>query len=211
MKFSFFLFFIFLLAVQVVSATPTFQVDTLYDFKRPCFNNGSFCSAAATCNITMLYPGGAILKDNQLMTNQGSYHNITIVGSENDRLGIHRFIISCTDGKLSGEETGDIDITADGNDFNIFPQQFVIILLGFALIGIGLFKEELRMFKHMGSVIVFVMGLLTLYPGYSFINWSTLQGKAMGFTFIGLGFYFFIEDSFSRDFQEERFSQGGFE
>ena len=50
-----------------------------------------------------------------------------------------------------------------------------------------------------------IMGVITIYPGYSFINYTTLLGKGLGFILIGLGFYFLIEDSFSRNKQEDRF------
>ena len=49
------------------------------------------------------------------------------------------------------------------------------------------------------------MGVITIYPGYSFINHTTLLGKALGFILVGLGFYFLIEDSFSRNKQEDSF------
>ena len=76
------------------------------------------------------------------------------------------------------------------------------------MVGVGFVTERLRMFKHLGSILLIIVGIITLYPGYNFINYSTLLGKALGFILIGLGFYFWIEDSFSRDKQEEGFNEG---
>ena len=52
-----------------------YQQDKEVDLKVPCFNNGTYCSGSATCNVTILYPNSSVLVDNQLMTNGGSYHN----------------------------------------------------------------------------------------------------------------------------------------
>ncbi len=52
-----------------------------------------------------------------------------------------------------------------------------------------------------------VSGVLTLFPGYGFINHSTLMGQLLGTIGIGLGFYFMIEDSFSKDEQDEWYTQ----
>ncbi len=61
----------------------------------------------------------------------------------------------------------------------------------------------------MGSMVIIVMGIITLFPGYSFINWTTLLGKALGFGLIGVGAYFLIDDAFSRDEQEVHFKVRG--
>ncbi len=179
------------------------QFNTQFDFKRPCLNNGTFCSTSAVCNITVTYPDGELMFNNRVMNNKGSFHNITLTQVINRELGFHPFIMSCQDGSVFGGDTGNLVITADGKPPQIFPTQFMIAIFAMAFIGAGLFSERLRLFKHMGSIVLMIFGIVTLYPGYSFINWSTLLGKGLGFASIALGVYFFIEDSFSRDEQEE--------
>ena len=66
-------------------------------------------------------------------------------------------------------------------------------------------QEKLRLFKHMRAILMMIMGIITIFPGDSFINYTTLLGKGLGFTLVGLGFYFLIEDSFSRNKQEDGF------
>ncbi len=56
-------------------------------------------------------------------------------------------------------------------------------------------------------MIVLIVGVITLWPGYSFINYSNLQGQAIGYSSIAFGLYFLINDSFSRDKQTDKFSQ----
>ncbi len=202
---------IILINLMLVSAIedPTFQHNNAFDLKRGCSDLGFFCDSSFNCNITLIYPDGTILRDNQLMTDATSYRNITIVQSENNQLGFIKAIQSCNNGTSAGLETFDIAITADGKKFQVFPTQFPVILLGFLFIILGIVttNERLRLFKHIGSLILLVMGVVTLYPGYSFINWSNLMGKSIGFSLIALGFYFLIEDSFSRSEQSERFQQ----
>lgn len=183
----------------------SFQYNEEFDLKRPCFNNGFFCDTSFICNITLLYPNGNVLINNQVMTNQGSYRNITVSKLSNDQLGFIQGIESCSNSTSAGPDTFTISITGDGKPFQIFPQQFFIIIFTLVLVIIGLTQEKLRMFKHLGSVMMMIMGIITLYPGYSFINYSTLLGKGVGFVLIGLGFYFLIEDSFSRNKQEDGF------
>jgi hypothetical protein len=197
------------LTSPLLSATTeeVFQFNKQFDLKRACSDNGFFCGNSFNCNITLIYPDGTLLKNNELMTNFVSYRNITITQSQNNQLGIIEVIESCNNVSDAGLDTFEIEITADGKPSQIFPTQFFPIILGFLMIAFGLFQERLRLFKHVGSLIIMVMGVITLYPGYSFINWSTLMGQTLGAVFIGLGFYFLIEDSFSRELQEEYYSQ----
>lgn len=184
---------------------PSFQFNTEFDLKRPCFDNGFFCSADFVCNVTLLYPDGTLLVNNSIMTNQGSFRNITIPQIDNNQLGFVTGIESCSNTTLGGPDTFTIEITGDGNEFLQFPHQFTFIIFALLMIGIGMVNDRLRMFKHLGSMLMMVLGVLTLFPGYSFINYSNLLGLSLGTILIGLGFYFLIEDSFSRNKQEDRF------
>jgi hypothetical protein len=204
MKFSYFFLFFFIFLIGSVSAVdPTFQVNKQFDLKRTCSNQGFFCDGDFDCNITISYPNGTAFINNSPMTNDVSYRNITITQAQNRELGILKAIHSCNNGTDAGLETFDIFITADGREFKDFPNQFFIILLGVGFVVLGSLVDKLRLFKYLGGVLFMVMGVLTLYPGFNFINWSTLMGKAFGFILIGMGFYFLIEDSFSRSKQAE--------
>ncbi len=212
-KYFIFLFIIVSLTSVVTSQQtldqqiPSFQYGNEFDLKRPCFNNGEFCGSDFVCNITLIYPSGNILIDNQIMTNQSSYRNITISAVNNNQLGFVQGIESCSNSTNAGPDTFTIAITGDGKPFQKFPQQFSIILFSLILVIVGLIQERLRMFKHLGSILMMIMGVLTIYPGYSFINYTTLLGKGLGFILVGLGFYFLIEDSFSRAKQQDGYDQ----
>ncbi len=193
----------------VSAANPTFQVNTQYDLKRACSSEGFFCDSVFDCNITIVYPDGNLIVDNILMTDQVSFRNVTINSSQNVELGQHSAIMSCNNGTNAGLDTFTIDVTANGEAFRSFPIEFIVIIFGFLLVGIGAFFEKVKLFQSIGSMILIVMGMVTLFPGYSFINWQTLTGKALGFGTIGIGFYFLLANSFSRDEQEKYYEGGG--
>ncbi len=212
-NFLFFLFFLMILVVTVQAQEtineqiPSFQFNHNFDLKRACFDQGFFCSSSFNCNITLIYPNGQLLIDNQLMSDQGSYRNISITSTQNNQLGFIKAIQSCNNGTLAGPDTFLVAITGDGKPFQTFPQQFVIMIITLVLICIGMVNDRLKLFKTLGSMMAMVLGIITLYPGYSFINYSTLLGQSLGIILVGLGFYFFIEDSFSRNKQEDTFDQ----
>jgi len=132
---------------------------------------------------------------------------ILVDGSNFTRLGSYAYLVECHTDNLGGFISFPFEITADGERREVFPIQFSIVLFALVMIFFGLIKERYRMFEHVGSILLMIMGVLTLYPGYGFINWETLIGKALGFIFIGLGAYFFIEGAFSRKKQDDNYEQ----
>jgi hypothetical protein len=199
----------FLVSFVTAEEDPTFQFNTDFDLKRGCSVSGFFCGPSFTCNITLVYPDSSLLRDNVLMGDQGSYRNISIPSVENNQLGFMRAIQSCNNGSNAGFDAFDVAITADGRKFQVFPTQFVIIILGFLLVGAGFITDRMRLLKIAGSMLLMVMGVLTIYPGYSFMNYSNLMGWGLGVIIIGIGAYFLLEGSFSRDNQDEHFDPRG--
>ncbi len=195
---------VMVLLVNTISADLTFQQDRDVDIKVVCINAG-FCTPSAECNLSVFDPAEIILLDGISATraSTGAFYNFTVNNTQTNVLGTYRVGGFCKDGSVTQLIDFTFDITADGKVFHIFPTQFGVILFAFLLVGLGVFQEKLRLFKHLGSILMMIMGVLTLFPGYAFINWTTLMGKAIGFSLIGLGVYFLIEDSFSRDTQEE--------
>lgn len=208
-NYIFLVFLLFSFSLVGAQEDPTFQVNTQFDLKRTCSNNGFFCASNVDCNITITKPDGSIMIHDVNMTFNTTFRNVTVPFTRNDQLGFARAIQGCANATNGGVDTFDIAITADGKPYRIFPQQFFVIILGFIFIVLGFAKERLRLFKSLGAVIFMIMGVITLWPGYSFINWTTLMGLSLGSILIGLGFYFLIEDSFARGKQDERFTQEG--
>ena len=186
----------------------TFQQNKEVDIRIVCINAG-FCSSTTDCNVSVFAPDQTTLLSGVQATptaNLASY-NITLDSTQTSQFGEYTVGGFCLDGSVTNVIDFTFDITANGKPFEKFPNQFVIILLGFILIMFGLFNERYSLMQRMGSIVLMVMGVLTLYPGYNFINHTTLFGLALGSTLIGMGFWFLIEDSFSRTDQEETFNQ----
>ncbi|KKN20293.1 hypothetical protein LCGC14_0937050 [marine sediment metagenome] len=207
------LIFAFLLVGSFVVAEVelTIPFNQEFDLKRQCFNNGTFCSSQAVCNTTILYPDGTILTDNQEMTNQNSFHNLTLTNFNISQLGIMFTTMICDDpgGQIIGSnfDTFEIEVTGDGSAFRTFPLEFSIIAFAFLLIGVSYTNDRLRLFRTVGGLLAMAMGVVTLFPGYANLNYSTLPGLGVGLTTIGLGFFFLISDSLSYDRQVETFQQ----
>ena len=207
------LVFVFVLVGSFVIAEVelTIPFNQEFDLKRQCFNNGTFCSSGAVCNATIFYPDGTVLTNNQEMTNQNSFHNLTLTNFNISQLGIMSASMVCDDpnGQLIGSnfDTFEIDVTGDGFKSLPFPLEFSIIALAFILIGVSYTTDRLRLFRVIGGIMAMAMGVVTLYPGYANLNYSTLQGLIVGLTTIGLGFFFTISDAFSFDKQVDHFDQ----
>lgn len=190
---------------QVITA----QFSQGYDLKRTCSNNGTYCSTSAVCNLTVISPNGNIVVSNAKMTNQLSFHNKTFTENNLNQLGRHYSSMTCTDsgGAISGSGMKNfyLDITADGKPYQSFPSELYILLLGLILIVLGKIKKELSSMQNIGAIILMIVGIITLYPGYSFINYSTLLGQTIGITSVGLGFWFLIERGMSHDTQTKNY------
>lgn len=117
--------FSIILVMGLASAQLIGKQNTAYDVKRTCINNGTYCSASAQCNLTIIYPDGTLLVSNALMTNKISYHNYTIANTSLTQLDTYEAIMMCTDGSLSGSETFDFLVTANGKPA---PSGGVIVL-----------------------------------------------------------------------------------
>lgn len=207
------LFFLFLVlplvsAQEITTDDITIPFNQLYDVKRQCFNNGTFCSSTATCNLTIINADGHADVANLEMTNQIAFHNRTILVNA---LGIGTGTMVCEDsgGDLDGKNFDQfrVEVTGDGLKFQVFPYQFFILIIGIFGIGLGKWKEDLGLLQIMGAIIVMIFGVITLFPGYAGINYSNLSGQSLGIASLGIGFWFMIEQSFSLSRQVESFQQ----
>lgn len=181
------------------------QQYSFLDINRGCIMNGAYCSPSTNCNLTLYNPNGNVLLANKPMSNNISFYNVS-VGQLID-FGYHKADMTCSINNLSGSDTFYIEVTADGKPSQTFPYQIVIIIIGFILTLIGLYIKEYSIIKNIGSIMMMVMGVVTLYPGYSYINNTTLTGWMIGVITIGLGFFFLMSDYFAEDKQQEYYSQ----
>ena len=170
------------MSILLVSLTSglSFKQNDVVDLKIVCINAG-FCTASSQCNMSVFNPAELVLLNGVEGTQSSNlaFHNFTLNTTDTSRFGDYRAGGFCVDGSVTNVIDFQFEITADGLPSQQFPVQFAVILLGFLLVATGLMIERLRLFKHAGSILIMVMGVLTLYPGYQFINWTTLFGKVI--------------------------------
>lgn len=236
--FIFLFLLVFTLSFVSSQAPPSFQPGVLfsegfsiefteindYGFGKDIFFNAHvfnisngvrITNSSTDCNYHLFENTGDALISQQLMQfdNADLDWDFMVLRSNFTRLGAYSYLVVCNDSaaNLGGFVSVGMKITADGKPEKIFPLEFSIVLFGLILVLFGLSKERYRLLQMMGGVIWIIMGVITLFPGYGLINWTTLTGKVLGFILIGMGFYFFVEPSFSRDEQDEYFTQEGVE
>lgn len=108
---------------NTVDIQDIFELGTIR-FAKPCFFNGTYCSSAGECNLTVFYPNNTILLDNQIMTNSISEHNVSFT---TNTLGIHKADQICKDQGFLGSSTFYFDVTASGIQ-NTTSQSIIYII-----------------------------------------------------------------------------------
>ncbi len=166
-RISFSLFFLFLIIVipTISGASDTqladdiYKINSIVNYAKPCYNNGTYCSSAAICNYTVRDSGGVIRLDNVVATNKISYHNHSM---NFDKLGMWVIDMMCCDGVDCGSETFYAQITGSGLNDNV---AFYVIVFATSLIFImiGFWKQDIPI-TLLGSFIMLFLGI------YSWIN-----------------------------------------
>ncbi len=233
MKFLPLFLFIFLFSFSLVAAQPPFeavilnqgidiafpQIDVLklnsdFEFHFHVVNNSNgvmLDNTTVNCGFHLFNSSGNhIFEDDSVnMDINGDDFTILIDKNNFSRVDDYAYLFGCHNEtqNIGGQISRGLEVTQDGEVSIVFPQQFSIIALGIILIMFGILNQRYKLLKHMGSIIVMVMGVITLFPGYNNISHTSLFGLAFGSSLIAIGAWFFIEDSFSREEQEQNFHQ----
>lgn len=115
---------IILLMVGILFIVPLLTAGTVYkehqilDLKVPCSDDGDYCSATTECNITVDYPNSTNLVNNQIMTNQASFHNYTFSSSQISVSGEYPSTMKCCDSGTCGLSRFSLKITPSGEEFD---------------------------------------------------------------------------------------------
>jgi hypothetical protein len=177
-----------LFLIPLVSATDTYQQNKAFNYNKACTVDGAFCDSSFTCNLTLETPNKKVIINNKMMSMNGSFYNFSI--GPQASMGIYNKIMNCENGTAAGTNTEPIEITGDGLPFRTFPITYVIIIIAFLFLTFNTYlnkKFKTEGFTIFGSSLLLIAGIITLYPGYNYTNWSTLEGLAIGMILIGLG------------------------
>ncbi|UCD20528.1 MAG: hypothetical protein JSW08_01985 [archaeon] len=176
----------------VIAPDQTFTRGDTIDLKIPCFNNGTYCSGSATCNLTIDYPNGTVMVDNQLMTNSVAYHNYTLPDS--DVIGTYFCSTTCVDGGNTGYSRYTFDITTTGFAGEGMMNIIFFIIVGFAVVilSLGLSKGD-PIFVILSSFIFIISGLIVYFYPLGYL--SDLVNIAFAYILWGIGAYILIKSS----------------
>lgn len=180
------MFFLFAFIGITTAATDTsqvsdvFQLNHIVDYGKPCFNNGTYCSATTECNFTFTRPDNSIQIGNGLATNQLYIYNYTI---SFDSSGIYKIDMTCDDNGLKGSETFYAQVTPSGINNNV---SFLVIylLICVAIIGLAFIVLE-PWFAIFGSILLIPAGLYIINNGIGDMKDMTTTW-AIGIVIIGV-------------------------
>lgn len=189
--FALYIFLIMITAMEItfVSATQTFKQGDNIDLKLQCIINGTYCSAAAFCNVTISYPNATLLINNKQMTNQISFYNYTLPSSTS--LGPYLCSATCCDAGRCGTGTDcDFVITPTGGDrINSLGIFIILILASIAVLGMALAFQN--------GYVGFIAGCLFLVTGvyvmiYGLGNLSDTWTQSVSYVILGMGLIFCV-------------------
>ena len=123
------LYILLILLVAPLVTCQTYQVNNELNLKVPFEVNGTIPSVAAVCNISIDYPNGSYLKQNDSMTNlENGDFNITLSSTELNEVGEYNWRAFCCDGTSCAAGYGDFEITPSGSDAINSGEGLVLIL-----------------------------------------------------------------------------------
>jgi hypothetical protein len=188
MKQIMFVFVMLFLINFVNAADMTFKANVPVDLKVACENNGTLCSNAALCNLTVISNNGSVIVKDGPMTNQRSFFNYTVNYAE---VGLYRCTMNCLDQGLGGVSNFEYEITSTGDTRN----WILFLFLGFislAILSMAFFSgNEYVMF--IGSAILVLTGVYGTIYGIG--NLYNVYTRMVGLSLIGLGTFFLIVSS----------------
>jgi hypothetical protein len=154
---------------------------------------GQFCNSTIVCTINLKYPDGTTVYDNSSATRTNTYYNHTL---KTDTLGEYSGLLLCSGG--GSNTTFDVvnfgySVTYSGMPHTAFPFEIFYIILCLVLMITGYLIKNGDGLQSIASFGVLIAGVLTLYPGFSTINSSSLAGLATGTILIGIGLIFLFK------------------
>ena len=187
---------IFLFLIMNVSAATdtnivddTFKVDKTVEYSKPCFDNGTYCSASAVCNFTVFNPENTIVINNQQAVNNLAYHSLNI---SFDEIGLWKIDIVCVDGGRKGADTFYAQVSGDGfNDSLGF--YIIIVCLSLGVIILGMWMED-PIIIIFGSFGLYFLSLYILFNGITGIK-DSVTTWAIGLIVLGIAMYVSIRST----------------
>jgi len=173
--------FLFFLVFVAAEPSAYYKKGDLIDLKIPCIINNSYCTNESQCNATVIYPNNTIFYNNEIMTYNKAYHNLTL--SNSNKLGEYFVTIICFDNGNKGSTTFSFEITENGKFTNDWT---FVMAIGIVVFIIFFFALKITNPEQVFlQVLLFIFGTLfsLLIPAYFMI----INAKSIFYkTFMGL-------------------------
>ena len=182
---------------MVIAATDTnvaddmFRLNTEIDYKKPCFNNGTYCSAVAVCNYTFFKPDNTVLIDNVRATNNIAYHSYKLYFPE---VGIYKIDMVCSDGSRNGAETFYAEVSGSGfNDTIWFYVLILVFSAGIMILGFCLYDQPIVI---LGTFGLYFLGIYIIR--YGIVGMQNLTTTwAIGIIVLAVAMYVSVKSAWS--------------
>jgi hypothetical protein len=173
-----------LMVIPMANAEVIFKQNDMADLKVPCYNETyAFCSGAALCNLTVIYPNGSVMVMGKAMTNQLVYHNYTL--PESNTIGEYLGIMECFDDGKNGITSFNFKITNTGFSYNAGDISLIIaIVITFLLIGMSVLMDNVYL-ATLGGFASFIVGLFLYIQGFG--GMRNLLSEGIGMIMVGIG------------------------
>jgi len=186
---------ILLLGIFLISLTSavTYKFGETADIRVTCFNNGTWCSTTAECNLTLWNFEDVTVVLNQPMTNNYSFHNLTLTPTQAAYNGLYTGSAVCIDGNYKGKVPVVFEITPSGEDrdYGIF---IAMILCSFGLLVFASYSKSYYLGFMTGGLFL-MTGIYVLIYGIG--NLANNYTEAIGFVSLGLGIIFTVASGYS--------------
>lgn len=173
--------------ISSASATQTFQKGEIIDLKIPCFNNGTYCSDASECSITVNYPNGSVMINNEAMTYNTAYHNYTITDS--NVIGTYFCSVVCEDSGYTGYSRFSFDITTTGfaGGWANLTWLIPVILIFIALVSIC-FIVGFKIEENTIKIVMFLLGFFFILMGLVIVAKSVVVESTIASSFLNTAY-----------------------
>jgi hypothetical protein len=160
-----------------------YKLNSDNSINRPCFNQGTngWCSAGATCEVTVLDENLDVLIPGGQMTNQISFHNYSLPPIS--KQGIYKVDMACSDNNQTGYDTFYFGVNEAGSDYSKATGMFILLgVLVILMILFGVFSYYLSDSLRLAFLLLtFLMLPVTLWVALNIV-----KNAFMGDMFINL-------------------------
>lgn len=172
------------------------QVGVPFNLIRSCYLNNTWCPSGTICNATIVQ-GDILILDNQEMTNQGSYHNISTTFTNP---GNARAMFSCCLGNQCGSETIELRVTTTGDTYAIWIT-LILLISAIATLILGMWSSN-EAFGYLSGILFLMAGVFIMIYGFGDI--ANLYTRALALSAIAFGIIITISAAYETFFSEHQ-------